>query len=69
LLKVTEIAKELNSRDMKGFILALQGPTFETLAEYKMAKFCVGWCGMSLPFRGCQAVGHMNLETLVWHPH
>lgn len=35
---VKEIAKELDIKIQKGIYLALQGPTFETPAEYKMVK-------------------------------
>jgi purine-nucleoside phosphorylase len=38
IAKATEIAKELNIEVQEGIYLGLQGPTFETLAEYKMVK-------------------------------
>ena len=46
IAKATELAKELNIEVHEGIYLGLQGPTFETLAEYKMVKIlgadCVG---------------------------
>ena len=46
LLKAKEIASELNILVKEGVYLGLQGPTFETLSEYKMVKIlgadCVG---------------------------
>ena len=48
LLKAKEIAKELNIKIQEGVYVGLQGPTFETLAEYKMIKAIGGDCvGMS----------------------
>jgi purine-nucleoside phosphorylase len=48
LQKVSEIALGFNIDVKKGVYLALQGPTFETLAEYKMVKAMGGDCvGMS----------------------
>ena len=44
--KAKDLAKELNIDVKEGIYLGLQGPTFETLAEYKMVKAlgadCVG---------------------------
>ena len=46
ITKAFELGKELNIDLKKGIYLGLQGPTFETLAEYKMVKAvgadCVG---------------------------
>jgi purine-nucleoside phosphorylase len=46
IVKAKEIAKSLNIEVQDGIYLGLQGPTFETLAEYKMVKNlgadCVG---------------------------
>jgi purine-nucleoside phosphorylase len=46
IAKAKEIAKNLNIEVHEGIYLGLQGPTFETLAEYKMVKIlgadCVG---------------------------
>ena len=46
LAKANQIASELNIKIHEGVYLGLQGPTFETLAEYKMVKIlgadCVG---------------------------
>lgn len=46
IVKAKEIAKTLNIEVQDGIYLGLQGPTFETLAEYKMVKNlgadCVG---------------------------
>ncbi|AWM14310.1 purine-nucleoside phosphorylase [Flavobacterium sp. NRK F10] len=46
MAKATEIAQNLNFELKTGVYLALQGPTFETLAEYRMVKAigadCVG---------------------------
>lgn len=46
--KVREIAQDLSILVKEGVYVALQGPTFETLAEYKMVKAIGGDCvGMS----------------------
>lgn len=46
IAKAKELAKDLNIDVKEGVYLGLQGPTFETLAEYKMVKAvgadCVG---------------------------
>lgn len=63
MVKAKEIAASLNIEIHDGVYLGLQGPTFETLAEYKMVKAL-----------GCDCVGmstvpevivarHMELET------
>ncbi|MBP9794261.1 MAG: purine-nucleoside phosphorylase, partial [Flavobacterium sp.] len=63
MTKAKEIASDLGITVQDGVYLGLQGPTFETLAEYKMVKVL-----------GCDCVGmstvpevivarHMELET------
>lgn len=63
MTKAKEIASDLGITVLDGVYLGLQGPTFETLAEYKMVKVL-----------GCDCVGmstvpevivarHMELET------
>ncbi len=46
IVRAKELAKNLNIKVQDGIYLGLQGPTFETLAEYKMVKIlgadCVG---------------------------
>ena len=46
IAKAKELAKNLNIKVQDGIYLGLQGPTFETLAEYRMVKIlgadCVG---------------------------
>lgn len=48
IAKAKEIALQLDIKVQEGVYLGLQGPTFETLAEYKMVKAMGGDCvGMS----------------------
>lgn len=61
--KVKEIASDLNIEVHDGIYLGLQGPTFETLAEYKMVKNIGADCvGMSTVPEVIVA-RHMELET------
>jgi purine-nucleoside phosphorylase len=48
IAKAKELAQELSIKVQDGVYLGLQGPTFETLAEYKMVKILAADCvGMS----------------------
>lgn len=61
--KVKAIAQELNIKIHDGVYLGLQGPTFETLSEYKMIKILGADCvGMSTVPEVIVA-RHMELET------
>lgn len=63
IAKAKEIAKENNVQVHEGVYVALQGPTYETLSEYKMIKNIGGDCvGMSTVPEVIVA-RHMDLET------
>ena len=62
LLKAKEIASSLDIKIEDGVYLGLQGPTFETLSEYRMVKILGADCvGMSTVPEVIVA-SHMNLE-------
>lgn len=63
IAKAKEIAKANNIEVQEGVYVALQGPTYETLSEYKMIKNIGGDCvGMSTVPEVIVA-RHMDLET------
>ena len=63
IFKAKELAGNLNIKVQDGIYLGLQGPTFETLAEYKMVKNIGADCvGMSTVPEVIVA-RHMEMET------
>lgn len=63
IAKATQLATELDIEVYEGIYLGLQGPTFETLAEYKMVKILGADCvGMSTVPEVIVA-RHMDVET------
>ncbi|MEW5676227.1 purine-nucleoside phosphorylase [Flavobacterium enshiense] len=63
ITKAKELAASLNIEINDGVYLGLQGPTFETLSEYRMVKILGADCvGMSTVPEVIVAA-HMNLET------
>lgn len=63
IVKAKELANQLGITVHDGIYMGLQGPTFETLAEYKMVKIlgadCVGMSTVPEVIVAC----HMGMET------
>lgn len=63
IVKAKELANQLGITVHDGIYMGLQGPTFETLAEYKMVKIlgadCVGMSTVPEVIVAC----HMEMET------
>lgn len=58
IVKAKELAKRLDIKVQDGIYLGLQGPTFETLAEYKMVKIL-----------GCDCVGMSTVPEVIVARH
>ena len=61
--KSKRIAQKLNIEVHDGVYVALQGPTYETLSEYKMVKNIGGDCVSMSTVPEVIVARHMGLET------